>query len=189
MARVLNIANLLTGVRLLLVPVLLGFVVAGRHRAALAIFVCAAVTDALDGWVARHWSQESRFGAYLDPVADKLLLSGLYAAFGYSGALPLWLVFFVLGRDLFILSGVGFLAARGQRQFPPSLWGKLSTFLQILLAAAVLLRDAWPHQALSFLTGGLLVPVAVLTVWSGVHYCWRAWDEGIRRIDEDPYRE
>src|SRR5579883_2909018 len=108
-----------------------------RTPRALALFAAAAVTDALDGALARRFGWTSTAGAYLDPIADKALLSGLYLTLAVTGDIPWWLVGLIFGRDLLILAAAGLaLLFTRLRAFPPSLWGKVSTIFQVLTAVA-----------------------------------------------------
>lgn len=128
-----HIPNLLTVARLALAPYL--FLLMWRHeyRALLWPFALAGVTDVLDGFFARRWNASSRLGAYLDPIADKVLLSGTFLVLALTGAIGTWLAIVVLGRDLLILAGAGVLyLAKSRTRFPPSPWGKISTFVQVL---------------------------------------------------------
>jgi cardiolipin synthase (CMP-forming) len=170
----LNLANLFTLLRLLLTPVVIVAVVEGRHRLALAIFFVAALTDVLDGWAARRRDASTAAGAYFDPIADKCLMSGVFIALAAAGMMPWWVVAVVLGRDLYIVLGAGILMAFTKiRKFPPSVWGKASTFVQILTVSCWLTRDAFPVQALRTIGAGVLWPCVAATVWSGLHYTWR----------------
>src|ERR1022692_3868208 len=127
----LTLPNLFTLARLLLAPVIVCAILNRRAFAALAIFAVAAATDVIDGYLARQFGAATAAGAFLDPIADKLLLTGVYLALGLVGV--------IFGRDLLILaaSAVALLATK-LRAFPPSIWGKASTFLQILTAVAFL---------------------------------------------------
>src|SRR5512142_429807 len=119
--RILNLPNFITLLRVALTPVAVRAIVARQFGQALAIVLAAAVTDGLDGLLARRLHAESRFGAYLDPIADKALLSASYLAFGISGAVPWWLVALIFGRDLLILAMAGAaLLFTPFREFPPS---------------------------------------------------------------------
>jgi cardiolipin synthase (CMP-forming) len=175
----LTLPNWITLARVALVPLILREILNGRHVAALALFAAAAATDGIDGYLARRLHSVTAAGAYLDPIADKLLLSGVYLALAVIGSVPWWLVAVVFGRDLLILaaSGVALLATR-LRAFPPSLWGKASTFLQVVTAVTFLARNATGSRLLAALAAALVWPVAGLTVWSGIHYGWR----GIRLL-------
>src|SRR5579862_6712984 len=104
-----------------------------RYSTIIPLFIAIAVTDVVDGFLARRFHASSRLGAYLDPLADKVLLSGTFLVLALTGALETWLAVVVLGRDVVILAAAGVLyLSTGRRNFPPSPWGKLSTFVQIL---------------------------------------------------------
>jgi cardiolipin synthase len=170
----LTIPNLITLTRILLTPLFIIFLIQGRHRQALAIFLLAGVSDLADGLIARWWQQKSRLGAYLDPLADKLLMCGSFAALGISRAIPSWLTVVVLSRDVII--GLGVLILR-LADYPlvirPSLASKCTTTFQLITVTLVLLVKGkfWrlPLGVMSsifYLTGGL-------TIISGVHYVFR----------------
>ena len=137
------------------------------------VFV-AGVTDALDGWLARRLGAASHLGAYLDPVADKVLLSGAFLTLAVDGAIEAWLAALVLGRDALILlfAAGAFLFTKSVRSFEPSIWGKGSTAAQILFILAVLLH--FVGFAGSPVVTGLKWLTAALTAWSGIHYAVRA---------------
>src|ERR1017187_839186 len=131
MPRWLNFPNSLTVLRLLLVPFIVYAVLTGQHRLALALFLLAAFTDIADGAAARRWGQATPAGAYLDLAAARLV--------------PWWFVALVLGRDLYILIGASLVMRfTTARAFPPSIWGKASTFLQICTAVVWMTRGAIP---------------------------------------------
>lgn len=173
-----NLPNLLTTLRLIAVPfVAQAILSADFHRAAVLIFL-AGCTDALDGYLARHFRWTSRVGAYLDPVADKLLLVTTYVALGIQGAAPKWLVGLILGRDALILAMVAIaLLFTAVRSFPPTVWGKLSTIIQVVAALAIIVDRAYVtadyHQFEIFIE----TLTAVATIWSGVNYTRRALTE------------
>ncbi len=135
--------------------------------------MAAGLTDALDGTLARVLKQRSMLGHYLDPVADKLLLSTLFLVLLYKGLMPINVTVLVFGRDVGILLVAALLyAAVGRREFRPSIFGKANTLAQIVAVAAVLL-----HQLTKGLLGhciprGRSRPHDVLTVISGLHYAW-----------------
>lgn len=159
------IPNALTITRLILVPFVLRFIAIRDYRAALSLCALAAATDALDGYLARRFKAASRTGAYLDPIADKLLLSGAYLVLGLNGTIPLWLTAIVFGRDILILLFVGYAYAfTSIRDFPPSVWGKLSTIVQ---AFAVLIVLTSPGPLLARVAIGA---VTAATLWSAAHY-------------------
>ena len=173
MPRWLNVANLFTLLRLVLVPFVIQAIIEGRHFLALVLFALAAVTDILDGAAARHLRTATAEGAYLDPIADKCLLSGVFVALAAAGTVPWWLVAVIFGRDAYILLAAGvMLLLTPVRSFPPSVWGKASTFVQILTAATWLGRNALQLRALDAVSSAMLWPCAVFTIWSGIHYTW-----------------
>ena len=104
-----------------------------QYRTIIPLFILIGVTDVADGFLARHFDASSRLGAYLDPLADKILLSGTFLVLALTGAIETWLAAVVLGRDVLILAAAGMLyLATARRNFPPSPWGKISTFVQIV---------------------------------------------------------
>ena len=166
--------NFFTVARLALVPFVIRAILTGHHFEALALFAVAAITDVLDGAAARGFQTTSQFGAYLDPIADKVLLSGVFVALAAGRYVPWWLVGIILGRDLYLLLAAGLLFSfTRQRKFPPSRWGKASTFVQVLTAVLWMAQNLLNEPALAFLSFAILWPCAAFTVWSGVHYTWR----------------
>ena len=108
-------------------------------------------------------------GAYFDPIADKVLMSGVFLALALAKSVPWWFVGIVFGRDIYILLAVLIiLMLSKKRDFPPSVWGKISTFVQIVTAVVVMAQI----PGLEFSTA-ILWPCVAFTVWSGVHYTWR----------------
>jgi cardiolipin synthase (CMP-forming) len=165
-----NAANLLTLARLLCVPPLVLLVRAGEYHQATALFLVAALTDLADGYVAKRFNGATPLGAVLDPVADKLLLASLFVVLALEGHLPAWIVLLVIGRDLLIVLGT--LALRllaGRFRVEPLLLGKLSTFFQIVLGAAVL-AELSVLPGLTAWLGPLLAASALLVVGSAVAY-------------------
>ena len=174
MPRWCNLANLFTLFRLILVPYVIGAILDGRHSRALELFFVAAVTDVIDGALARSYGLATQAGAYLDPIADKCLLSGIFLALGAIGSVPWWFVVVVLGRDMYILLAVvAVMALTKVRKFPPSRWGKISTFVQMATAVTWMVENIWPVPALHTISSAMLWVCAVFTVWSGIHYTLR----------------
>src|SRR4051812_9940552 len=142
MPRWVNLANLVTLLRLVLVPFIVRDIIGGLHLRALTLFFIAAVTDVIDGVLARSASGITEAGAYLDPIADKCLMSGVFLALGAAGIVPWWFVGLVFGRDLLILIGVLAVLGRSQvRKIPPSQVGKNYSFFRIVSAACWVDRD------------------------------------------------
>jgi cardiolipin synthase len=170
-----NLPNLLTVLRLILVPVIIRALCVDDFKQALLLVFVAGASDALDGYLARRFHWESRTGAYIDPIGDKLLLVSLYVTLGLRGVIPAWLMWLILGRDVLILGmvAIAFLFT-SVRSFPPSVWGKISTIVQVFTALAVIAGNAYSREHASWLIK-LLAPVtAAATIWSGVHYTWLA---------------
>jgi cardiolipin synthase len=144
---VFTVANQLTMLRMALVPVFVLLALDRQFTWALVVFVVAGLTDALDGYVARHANQSTRLGAMLDPVADKLLVGSAYVVLTWSSVvlctLPAWLTVTLLFRDAMIVVGVVVVNLTvGPREFSPSRLGKFSTALNIATGAAVLAANA-----------------------------------------------
>jgi cardiolipin synthase len=175
MRRLLNLPNLLTFARLLAAPWVAACILRQAHGQTLVLLAAAGLTDALDGYLARRFGWSTHFGAYLDPIADKVLLVTVFVSLGIGGLIPGWLVMIVVGRDLLILvfAGVAFLTTH-YRRFDPSVWGKLSTLVQILTCVVVIGSQVFPWPALLMWAAVLPVATAVTTAWSGLHYAWRA---------------
>ena len=169
-----NPPNLLTLLRMILIPFIVQAILAGKHEFALVVFAVAAATDVLDGAAARQFGLTTQAGAYFDPIADKCLLSSVFLALAAARIMPWWLAAIVIGRDLYILLGA--LTVRfstGVKQFPPSLWGKASTFVQILTVGVWMARDAFPSPAFNTAAATLIWACVAATLWSGLHYTWR----------------
>lgn len=175
-----TVPNLLSLLRMGLVPVFIIALVDGAPRRALAVFVIAGVTDALDGAIARFWNQKSLLGAYLDPIADKLLLMSGYIALSLPGMnhgtpIPTWVTILVIARDVLIVvvALVLYLAAE-YRSFPPSWISKLNTAVQVAALALVLLSATLPGlRSIDVAAETTLYLVAGLTLASGLDYVVR----------------
>jgi cardiolipin synthase (CMP-forming) len=170
-AAIFNLPNLFTLARLLLAPFVASDILRGHFTRAIILLFAAGFTDAIDGYLARRFQASTRAGAYFDPIADKILLGVIYISLGLARAIPWWMVAVVFGRDVLILAMAAYgLLFTALRKFPPSVWGKISTFFQI--AAALVVMGA---------SAGIAAPVTLAlylmvfgTIVSGVHYVWRA---------------
>jgi cardiolipin synthase (CMP-forming) len=168
---ILSVPNQLTFLRMGFLPFFIIAIRYSRYDWALALFLAAAVSDALDGLLARHLNQKTRLGTFLDPIADKLLLSSAYFMLAFKGKIAWWLAILVLGRDaLILIAGAVILLVVGYRTFPPSIFGKLNTAFQVLLVLVVLLAAVVQNPALRFGRNVLVDLVAAFTVFSGFHY-------------------
>jgi len=169
-----NLPNLLTLSRLLLAPVVVYLIVAGRYTLAASLFGVAAFTDILDGLAARNLKLTTPEGAYFDPIADKCLLSGVYLALAWAHLVPWWLVGIIFGRDIYILLAVGIVMLFTPiRRFPPSVWGKVSTFVQICTAVVWMAETIFKTRVLGEISAAMLWPCVGFTVWSGLDYTWK----------------
>ncbi|PAV25085.1 cardiolipin synthase [Tamilnaduibacter salinus] len=180
MARAWNwIPNALTLVRIVLILPFAMSLYHGDYRFALVVFLAAAITDGVDGFLARQFDWGSRLGAIADPLADKALLITAYLMLTLTSVLPVWLFVLVLGRDLLIvLGGVAFHFLVGRFDMAPSIPGKLNTLVQILVILAIVMRLAGLPMHSWVLPWGIWL-VAAMTLFSGIHYgvVWglRAW--------------
>ena len=175
--------NLLTLLRLFIIPFLVIEILDGHYRVAFALFLLAGVSDGLDGLLARWLSQRTTLGLYLDPIADKLLLSTLFLVLTHVGLMPRYVTVLVFSRDLGILLIATLLFATGTlRDFYPSLFGKLNTLFQILALTAVLCERIFPSANITTLRDGLIRLIAVLAPLSAAQYAWIVF----RRINTPP---
>jgi cardiolipin synthase len=173
-----TLPNFLTFARLAVLPFLVVAILDGRHGAALVIFLAAAVTDIVDGFLARRFEMGSPLGAYLDPIADKLFLVSSFVVLALPSTpsrihIPIWLLVVTIFRDVFILviCLVMFLAL-DIRSFPPSPLGKATTFLEVSTVVAILLANVGTMPLVVAKVCFQLV--AIFAVASGLHYSWRA---------------
>jgi cardiolipin synthase len=171
----LNLPNCLTLVRILTIPVFLELLAYHFFWEALLVFAIGGFTDFLDGFVARRMNQQTAVGAYLDPVADKLLIVTSFIMLGSMGGIPVWLAVIVVARDILILLGYGiiYMLVEERLQVRPSLIGKWSTMLQLLTLAIALfmLHDARliSERVLDF----FIAATALATIVSGCQYLYR----------------
>ena len=171
MRQLWNLANQLTLFRLLVIPLILISMLYGRHGLALGLFLVAAVTDAIDGVVARRLNQKTSLGAYLDPIADKLLLSSSFFILSLIHSVPWWVTILVLSRDVIIVAtSVVVALSTPIRRFDPSLLGKLNTGVQVATVLAVVLRNAYENAVTLWLAKTSVRLTALFTILSGVHY-------------------
>jgi cardiolipin synthase len=167
---IFNLPNLFTLARLVLAPFVASDILHGRYGRAIILLFAAGFTDMIDGFLARRFEISTRAGAYFDPIADKILLSVIYVSLGLAGAMPWWMVAVVFGRDVLILAMAGYgLLFTALRKFPPSVWGKISTFLQIAAALVVLGARAGIPAPVTLALSLMLAA----TIVSGLHYIWR----------------
>ena len=169
----MTIPNLISTIRIILVPIFIIYLINDRFLAALIVFVVAGLSDGADGLTARLLNQKSRLGSYLDPLADKFLLVAAFIVLAARDVIPAWLTVIVITRDILILTGVLILFLNKQDlKIRPSVLSKITTCLQLGAVFLVLARDPFPFFS------GIIQPVylttAVLTIASGLHYM-RSW--------------
>ena len=170
----MNIPNLITLGRVILVPIVFWLLVSGQTEAAFVAFVVAGVSDAVDGFLAKRFGWATELGAYLDPLADKLLIVSIFMALGVRGALPSWLVIAVVSRDILIVIAIllSWLLDHPVR-ISPLVVSKANTVAQIVLAATVLADEGFglglsaPRTVLVWLTAALTIASlsAYLRAW------------------------
>ena len=167
--------NMLTLLRICLAPFLVATILDGHYALSFGLFVAAGLTDALDGLLARMLKQRTMLGQYLDPVADKLLLSTLFLVLMHMSLIPVTVTVLVFGRDVGIVVVAAILyAATGRREFSPSIFGKANTLAQVAAVAAVLLHQLTQAQWVAGSRTVALDATMALTVASGLHYAWVA---------------
>jgi cardiolipin synthase len=167
----LSVPNQLTFLRLAFLPFLIISIRYERYDWALGILLAAGATDGLDGLLARFLHQKTAVGAYLDPIADKLLLSSSFFMLALDGKIRWWLAIIVLGRDVLMLTAAAvILLAVGYVAFPPSLWGKLTTGLQILMVFLVIVLALFENPVLRLARDACTWLVAYFTTFSGLAY-------------------
>lgn len=173
-----TIPNLLCLVRMGLVPFFIISVLEGQATRALLLFAAAGVTDALDGAIARFFNQRSALGAYLDPIADKLLLTSAYVVLAFPGVgdvmrIPAWVSVLVIARDVLLVTVALILyLALGVKRFPPSLLSKLTTLTQVAAVVLVLASGSFPR--VEEVATAVVYLAAGLTIASGLDYVLRS---------------
>lgn len=179
-SRIITLPNLLTIIRMALIPVFVSLLFYQKFLLALAVFVFAGITDGLDGLLARRFHQQSPLGRILDPIADKMMLVTSFVVLSMRSVyptplpkhlpIPFWVTITVISRDVFILVGAAAInMVSGFRAFRPSFLGKLSTVVQIVAVAVVILA-AQIRVGTGYYLPTVYTTVFVLTLLSGIHY-------------------
>jgi len=175
---VLTLANQLTMLRMLLIPAFVILAVYGHSGWALTVFAAAGITDGLDGLIARRSGQKTTLGAWLDPMADKLLLVTTFIVLtlpglGMANRLPVWLTVLIISRDVVIVLTVAVISlAVGPRTFHPSIYGKTATATYIVTAVVVMLFNYLEQR--SRIVDVFVYASAAITFISSFHYIWHA---------------
>ncbi|HCA60124.1 MAG: CDP-alcohol phosphatidyltransferase family protein [Acidobacteria bacterium] len=197
---ILTIPNLLTFLRMALIPVFASLLFYGNSHWALLVFVIAGVSDGIDGFVARRFKQESELGTIIDPIADKLLMTVAFIVLSLPGVLepvrflpvPFWVTAAVIGRDVLIITVAGAInIMTGFKGFRPSWLGKLSTFVQVVAVTLVLVAAVTGY---SFYLPTVYFFVVLLAVVSGIHYIFQVAklmkeEEAAKKEDSAPSGE
>jgi len=172
---VLNLPNFLTLLRIIAIPIFLIFLTDGRVGAALVTFVLAGITDSVDGAIARLTNTRTTLGAYMDPLADKMLILSAFVVLALMGVVPHWLTVVVISRDVIILIGylTLFLLTQQLMEIRPSAISKAATFLHLVTLSAVLL-SLWKAEVVGpGVRTALYGVTGVITAISGFHYIYR----------------
>lgn len=172
-----HIPNVFTFFRLLATPLTYYFITQSKYTLAFACFAAAGVSDWVDGYLARRWNVQSKFGRFFDPIADKILMLMSFLTLCYLDKLPLWLVVIVIGRDfLILLSGLISFALKLPIHFSPIKSSKLNTFFQIILIGIILAsqtscyRFYLPNLIQNWFVFLLIYVTGLTTIWSGIEY-------------------
>lgn len=172
--------NIITTLRILLIIPLLWALLEHNFEMALLLIFIAGASDALDGFLAKHYNWVSTLGSILDPIADKLLLVVTFLSLGYLALVPTWLVVAVLGRDIIIVTGaITYYVLIGRYDMAPSLISKLNTLNQITLVLSIVLYQVADFPHLWMIELGYWIVLAT-TVASGAHYVWK-WGRSAMR--------
>jgi len=174
----MNVANILTSVRIFLIPVFMFFLlyssVPYSKVIAAVIFIVAAITDSLDGYIARTRKIVTNFGKFLDPLADKLLITAALVCLVELKKVSSWVAMIIIGRE-FIVTGLRMVAAAEGMVISANVWGKLKTISQII-AVVLLLIDNYPFVLMGFPFDKIMLYIAViLTIYSGFDYIKTNW--------------
>jgi cardiolipin synthase len=176
-----TVPNLITLARILLTPLFIIFLIQGRYHRALLVFLLAGVSDLADGLLARTMQQKSRLGAYLDPTADKILMSASFVTLSIYHQIPSWVTVIVISRDLTLALGVLiFRLADYPLVIRPSLAGKLTTTLQVSTVMLVLVGKILPVNPAAYVL--FFWSTGIITAISGIHYVYG----GLRQVSLSP---
>ena len=165
-----NVPNLLTMLRMAAVVVFIVLFARGKKNAAMIVFILAAVTDVLDGYIARHYNQVTDFGKFLDPLADKLLVTACMMIFVGQGRMASWIVFIVIARE-FAVTGLRLVAVGNGRVIAAGWSGKIKT--SCTMVGLILMMAVTGSDTLDLVVS---IVILVTTVYSGVEYFCKNWD-------------
>jgi cardiolipin synthase len=168
--------NIITIARLIAVPALVWLFLIDKMTITFWLFICAGISDAIDGYLAKRLDAHSVLGSYLDPLADKLLLIAIFLLLGRGGFIPVWLVMLIVARDATLMGLSSFLFRKDRKTaMQPLMISKINTTLQIVLAGLVLARLGLGYPDIGIGHDLLVYAVAITTTISGMLYLWRMY--------------
>ena len=168
-----HLPNIISVLRIILIVPIISSIWAGNYTLSLILIFIAGVSDGVDGFLARYFNWQSKLGAMLDPLADKILLISLFVVFAFKDLLPFWLMYLVVLRDLIILCGaIAYQVVTKQLEMKPIFISKINTALQIILVLVIALKLADIHIA-DWLLNSMIGLVVLSTVLSGISYVVR----------------
>jgi cardiolipin synthase len=177
----MNLPNAITIIRILLIPLFLYKIIQGEMVFATAVYLTAAVTDGLDGFIARVWKLQTQLGTFLDPMADKLLVTTSFLTLSVLKITPLWIALAVISRDFIIVSGSLLVyLMKNELTIRPQPIGKVTTFFQFSYILLVLIQSAFDIPIMSSLHGPVLLITGGLTIISGVVYIF----DGLKALED-----
>jgi len=181
----MNIPNAISLGRIFIVPIGVWLILRGALAPAFWLFMAAAISDAVDGFIAKRFNAVTKLGSYLDPIADKALLVSVFVSLGVEGYLPLWLVILVVFRDLLIVSGAVLYNTMTQAlTMEPLMISKINTTAQLILAVGVLGNSAFQLSLGAVIDAGILL-VGTTTFLSGAVYVWQ-WGRRASEMEDPP---
>ncbi len=177
----MNLPNAITIIRILLIPLFLYKIIQGEMIFATAVYLTAAITDGLDGFIARFWNLQTKLGTFLDPMADKLLITTSFLTLSVLKIIPLWLALAVISRDFIIVGGSLLVyLMKDELTIRPQPIGKVTTFFQFSYILMVLIQSAYDISFVSNLYVPMIMSTGFLTIISGLVYIF----DGLKALED-----
>ena len=177
----MNLPNAITIIRILLIPLFLYKIIQGEMIFATAVYLTAAITDGLDGFIARFWNLQTKLGTFLDPMADKLLITTSFLTLSVLKIIPLWLALAVISRDFIIVGGSLLVyLMKDELTIRPQPIGKVTTFFQFSYILMVLIQSAYDISFVSNLYVPMIMFTGFLTIISGFVYIF----DGLKALED-----
>jgi cardiolipin synthase len=177
----MNLPNAITIIRILLIPLFLDKVIEGEMAFAAGVYLAAAISDGLDGFIARVWNMKTRLGTFLDPMADKLLVITSFVTLAVIKIIPIWIALAVISRDFIIVGGSLLVyLMKGELNIRPQPIGKVTTFFQFCYILIILLGSAFVLPVLNYLYTPMLFITGGLTIASGAVYIL----DGVKALED-----